>query len=76
MVAPGLLKKATAFLTEIAKSCLQFSQPCHLIFCHRIQVCGYEVAVCPLPGNRMGGARRSLVADLGKKRGNLFLHAI
>lgn len=29
-----------------------------------IQVCGYEVAVCPLPGNRMGGARRSLVADL------------
>ena len=27
----------------------------------------YEVAVCSLPGNRMGGARRSLAADLGEE---------
>ena len=26
----------------------------------------YEVAVCSLPGDRLGGARRSMVADLGK----------
>lgn len=33
---------------------------------YRIQVNEYGVLVCPLPGNRMGGARRSLAADLGK----------
>ena len=26
----------------------------------------FQVAVCCLPGNRLAGARRSLVADLGK----------
>ena len=26
----------------------------------------FRVAVCSLPGNRFAGARRSLVADLGK----------
>ena len=33
----------------------------------RIPVSDHEVAVCSLPGNRMGGSRRSLVADLGKR---------
>ena len=36
---------------------------------NRIQVNDYEVAICPLPGSRMGGARRSLVADLGRLLG-------
>ena len=32
----------------------------------RVPVHTFQVAVCCLPGNRLGGARRSLVADLGK----------
>ena len=28
----------------------------------------YEIAVCSLPGDRLDGARRSLVADLGKTK--------
>ena len=32
----------------------------------RVPVHTFHVAVCSLPGNRFAGARRSLVADLGK----------
>ncbi len=34
----------------------------------------YKVAVCSLPGNRLGGARRSLVADLGETLGPFQQH--
>lgn len=35
----------------------------------RIRISDYEIALCSLPGDRMGGARRSLAADLGEKHG-------
>ena len=47
---------------------------CYLSFCHislsltslscRIVLRTYQVGICSLPGNRLGGARRSLPADL------------
>ena len=42
------------------------------VMVYRISVSEYKVAVCSLPGNRMGGARRSLVADLGETLGPGF----
>lgn len=32
--------------------------------CCRIVLRGYRVGICSLPGSRLGGARRSLPADL------------
>ncbi len=43
----------------------------HLFVCvcvsRRVPVHTFRVAVSSLPGNRLAGARRSLVADLGEK---------